>query len=95
MGLMIYSESLKRVFVDKSAAIVYDIFSELGLNLDNIVISVRPEFWDPRSDMSCFKGSNISMEVYSIQPMNKSDIIKVFRSLKKLKKLDKKEKDNI
>lgn len=90
-GSNIYSESLKRVFVDKSAAIVYDIFSELGLNLDNIVISVRPEFWDPRSDMSCFKGSNISMEVYSIQPMNKSDIIKVFRSLKKLKKLDKKE----
>lgn len=90
-GLNIYSESLKRVFVDKSASMVYDIFTELELNLDNVVISVRPEFWDPGSDMSYFKGNNISMEVYSIQSMKKSDIIKVFRSLKKLKKLDRKE----
>lgn len=67
---------------------IYEVFQKNNLILDCVVISLRPEFLE-RSIQSIESFQNyIDSKVYKIAPMSDKEVIRIYKSLKDLKRLD-------
>ncbi len=82
-------EAFKELFFKDPEPKINQIFQENNLNLDCLVVSFRPEFLE-RSihSFTSIDRSNVYQKVYEIVGMSNADVIKIFKSLKVLKKLD-------
>lgn len=84
-------EAFKSVFFKDPEPKINEIFRRNGLNLVCIVTSFRPEFLEKSiHSLTSFQRNNVYQKVYEIVGMSDNDIIKIFKSLKVLKKLDSK-----
>lgn len=89
-------EALRTTFFLGSDSKIDGVFQENNLNLDCVVISLRPEFLEHSvQELSEFQYRNIYSKVYEIEPMGERDILKTFRSLRMLKKLEAKRKEEV
>jgi len=77
------------VFLDGKQPKIFSFFSDCGLNLDCIVISLRPEFLDSPDYLRKYSKQNLTMQVCQLQKLSEKDIIKIFKSLKVLQRMDK------
>ena len=76
-------------FLDGEQPKIFGLFSDCGLNLDCIVISLRPEFLDSPNYLRKYSKQNLIMQVCQLQKLSHKDIIKIFKSLKVLQRMDK------
>lgn len=89
-------EALRTTFFLGSDSKIDGVFQENNLNLDCVVISLRPEFLEHSvQELSEFQYKNIYSKVYKIEPMAERDILKTFRSLRMLKKLEARRKEEV
>lgn len=66
------------------------LFDECDLVLNCMVFGMRPEFLKNSVFDLEYKNENVSMRVFEIMEMSDKEIIKIFKSLKILKKMEKK-----
>ena len=78
-------ETFCAMYLNGQDSEIYNIFRENDLNLDSIVICLRSEFLEQPEYL---KDRNRS-QIYTIQKMENRDIVKIYKSLKVLCRLDK------
>lgn len=82
-------EAFQSIFFSGPNSKINEVFRKHKLKLDCIVVSLRPEFLE-RSTQSLtgLKYNNIRPRVYKILPLSNRDVIKIFKSLWILKKIE-------
>jgi|GEM_PF-3094909 len=76
------------LFIEKSE-IIENIFKNEGFFVDKIIVSTRPEIIEQGLlSMSEKSKGDIIPNIYNIQPMDDKKVIKIFKSMKRLRKLD-------
>lgn len=82
-------EAFKSIFFRGQLSKIHDVFRENKLNLDCIVISLRPDFLEHSiQSLKSRQYNNNYIQVYEMAPLSDKKVIKIFKSLKTLKKLD-------
>lgn len=70
------------------------VFQKHNLNLDCVVVSLRPEFLErSMQSLTSLQHKNIYSMVYKILPLLKRDVIKIFKSLWILKRIESRRKE--
>lgn len=89
----IHAESMEEafgvLFCRGDSSKIHDVFREHELSLDCVVTSLRPEFLE-RSTRSIRENqfNNIYMKIYRIEKMTNKKAVRIFKSLKELKRMD-------
>lgn len=81
-------EAFTKMFLNGRDSEIYRVFAKCSLNLDSVAISLRPEFLESLNCLKEYVSDNIRMHVYQVQKMEKKDIIKIYKSLKVLRRYD-------
>lgn len=82
-------EAIQSIFFSGSDSEINRTFKKNGLNLDCAVVSLRPEFLEQsKKSMTNLKYNNTYPRVYKILPLSNRDVIKIFKSLWILKKIE-------
>lgn len=82
-------EDFFSIFLNGTDAKIFSVFEDCGLVADNMIFGMRPEFLkNSVSDLKLAK-ENFTMINLEIMRMSDKDIIKVYKSLKGLKKKEK------
>lgn len=87
-------KAFQSIFFPGLESKISNVFQEHNLNLECIVVSLRPEFLE-RSVRSLteLQHKNIYSRVYRIVPMSDRDVIKIFKSLRVLKRIEARRKE--
>ncbi len=81
--------AFKTIFFQDPEPKIDRIFSENKLNLACVIVSFRPEFLEKSvHSLTALQRGNVYQKIYEIVGMADKDIVKIFKSLKVLKKLD-------
>lgn len=83
-------ETFSSMFLQGIDSKIYSVFRACGLSLDSFVVSLRQEFLE-KPIFSEYVAGNLKAQTYRIQKMENREVIKNFKSLKVLRRLDKKE----
>lgn len=68
---------------------INEVFRDHNLHLDCAVVSLRPEFLEgSQNGLTELQYKNVSSNVYKILPLSNRDVIKIFKSLWILKKIE-------
>lgn len=86
----IQNEDFHSVFLKGVDSKIQPIFRENNLFLESMVFGIRPEFLEKSTRDLQFQMEKISMQIFETTKMSDKDVIKVFKSLKTLMKMDKK-----
>ena len=82
-------EAIQSIFFSGPDSKINRIFKKYDLNLDCAVVSLRPEFLEQsKKSMTNLKYKNTYPRVYKILPLSNRDVIKIFKSLWLLKKIE-------
>lgn len=82
-------DAFQTIFFKDPEPKINRIFLENKLDLVCIVISIRPDFLEKSTvSLTSLQRSNVYQKMYEIVGMSDDDVIKIFKSLKILKKLD-------
>ena len=82
-------ETCYSVFLQGASSKIYNLFSDCGLNLDCVVLSLRPEFLESPGYLQNCSGQNLDMHICWLEKLSSEDIIKIFKSLRVLQRMDK------
>ena len=85
-------EDFQSMFLNGLQSKINQVFNDKNLILEGIVMSFRPEFLEKSIKDLDFQQGKATLKVFQIKKMPSKDIIKIFRSLKILRKMEKKEK---
>lgn len=84
----------EQMFLRGTQSELYKMFLDKQLIIDGMVFGLRPEFFDKASsDFINLKRENINVKVFELLKMSEKDIVKVFKSLKILRKIEKRKGD--
>lgn len=82
-------DAFQSIFFSGLDSKICEVFRNNKLNLNCIVISLRPEFLErSKKSLTELQYKNISSRLFRILPISDHDAIKIFKSLRKLKKLE-------
>lgn len=81
-------ETFAAMYLQGQNSKIYTVFRDCGLNLDSVVISLRSEFLETPEYLEEYDDSNIRVQIYVIQNMENCHILKIYKSLKVLCRLD-------
>lgn len=82
-------EAFKSIFFSGLYSKINEAFRNNKLNLNCIVVSLRPEFLEhSKKSLTKLQYNNISSRVFRILPISNRDVIKIFKSLQSLKKIE-------
>lgn len=95
------NERFCSLFLKGAQSQIFNFFKEKELNLRGMVFSIRTEFFERAENGLISSGSsedrkyhtkcgNYYMEVFKLKEMSKRDVVKIYKSLKVLKELDRK-----
>lgn len=85
-------EAFRSIFFSGPDSKIDEAFQEKHLHLDCAVVSLRPEFLEQsKKSMTNLKYKNTYPRVYKILPLSNRDVIKIFKSLWILKKIEARE----
>lgn len=82
------AETCYSVFLQGASSKIYDLFLDCGLNLDCVVLSFRSEFLESPEYLHRCSDLNLDMHICWLEKLSGEDIIKIFRSLKVLQRMD-------
>ncbi len=86
----IQCEDFHAMFLKGTDSKIHRIFRENNLFLESMVFGIRPEFLEKSTRDLQFQMEKISMQIFETTKMSDKDVVKVFKSLKTLMKMDRK-----
>lgn len=82
-------KAFRTIFFEDPEPKINEIFQKHNLSLVCVVVSFRPEFLEKSvKSLETLQRGNVYQKVYEIMSMSDKDVIKIFKSLKVLKRLD-------